>query len=161
MKESFTNRGQIAVFGIHLNEAHTHGRENLPPVETIQQNPHVHILVPFRAVNRDGFLPTKMASRSMNNPEYLISLRERWADVQNRYFERLRYACRVSPYSLKRQGVHRRPTIHLGPRTLAKERRGIRTDRGNKYRRIISVNRLLRSSREDRNRADRDFDWSR
>lgn len=158
VKKSFTDRGQIVIWGIHLNEANTHGRERLPPVEAIVENPHVHFLVPFRAVNRDGFLPTKLESRSTNTRQYLISLRESWADEQNRLFERLGYKCRVSPCSLKRQGIRRRPTIHLGPKTLAKERQGIKTVRGNEYRSIIRLNQRLRNNQQDRSRTlVRDF----
>ena len=156
--KNFTSRGQVAVFGIHLNEANLHGREHLPPVEKITRNPHVHILVPFRAVDCYGFLPTKKESRSTNNPKYLISLRKEWAEDQNRFFERLGLDCRVSPESLIKQGDSREAAIYLGHATIAMERKGIKSVRGDEYRKKRElIQRLRGQERDQAHDLERDF----
>lgn len=147
MDKHFAQVGQCAIYAIHLNPANSYGRESpdsLPPVDEIKANPHLHIVVPFRMVNSDGFLPTKTASRMMNNRAYLVALRKSWADIQNRAFERLGLAVRVSHESLVMQEVNRKPVRYLGAAAIALERKGIKTDRGDQYRDIIQQNKKLR-----------------
>lgn len=147
MGEHFARINQCSIYAIHLNPANRCGRESpdsLPPVDKIKANPHIHIIVPFRMVNSTGFLPTKIASRATNNRDYLTQLRKSWADIQNRAFERMGLAVRVSHESLIMQGVHRVPAKYLGAATIARERKGIKTERGDQYRDIMQRNERLR-----------------
>lgn len=142
MGENFARIGQCAIYAIHLNAANKRGRESqdaLLPVDEIKDNPHLHIVVPFRTVDSVGFLRTKTASRVTNNRKYLVMLRASWADIQNRAFERLGLAIRVSHESLVMQGIdYRRPSRYLGGATIAMERKGIETERGERYREIMN-----------------------
>lgn len=147
MSEHFARIGQCAIYAIHLNLPNRYGRENpdsLPPVDEIKSNPHLHIIVPFRMVNSVGFLSTKTASRATNNQEYLIMLRKSWADIQNRAFERLGLAVRVSHESLVMQGIYRMPVRNLDVKSITLERSGIKTKRGDQYRAIMQYNGQLR-----------------
>ncbi len=159
-KDSFIRSGQCAIFAIHQNQANVQGRSNdLPPVDKIRENPHVHLIVPFRAVGDAGFQPRKLSSRRTNNRNYLISLRKSWADIQNRAYERARLDIRVSHESLAAQGIKRQATRPLGAATLALERKGIQTERGNQHREIIQRNR--NRSRSPARELERDFGPSR
>ena len=77
--------------------------------------------------------------------------RKDWADVQNRAYERNRLDIRVSHESLEVQGVRdRKPTPHLSLADWQREKRGERTDAGNKKRKIEAQNRerALKRTRE-------------
>ena len=140
--KNFTKRGQCTIWAIHRNEPNRKGRgANLPAVNKIDKNPHLHLVVPFRAIDQGGFQPTKTASQATNNPRYLISLRKDWADRQNAVFSRLGINVRVSHESLAMQGIKRQATIPIGAASLALERMGIRTKRGDQYRNILEQNR--------------------
>lgn len=145
----FVKNGQAVIIGIHLREANREGREALPPrVGLIRDNPHAHLIVPFRLLDYNGFRATKTESRQNNNPKYLIKLRDEWADIQNRTFERLGLEVRVSSKSLIIQGIYRTPAQHLDRVSFGREVRGIRTQAGDRYRQVHRVR-----MRENRNRS--------
>lgn len=144
----FTSADQCSIFAIHLSNANMYARassDSLPPVNEIRANPHAHLIVPFRTLDSNGFQKTKTFSRMTNNPEYLVMLRESWANIQNRAFERLNLDVRVSHESLAMQGVSRKPSCYLGTATIAQEQKGIHTERGEKYRDIMERNARLRA----------------
>lgn len=111
---------------------------SIEAVNERQDNPHVHIILPFRTVGNNGFHKTKLQSRSMNNLAYLISLRKRWAELQNREFKKLNLPTRISHESYDAQGIKRQPTKHIGASAMSMEKRGIQTERGDEYRKIIN-----------------------
>ncbi len=151
VKENFTRIGQCTIWALHRNEPNRQERgDNLLPVKEIRENPHLHLIVPFRAVDQGGFQPTKVASQATNNPQYLVSLRKDWADRQNAAFSRLGMNVRVSHESLAMQGIKRQATIPIGAASLALERKGIRTQRGGQYRSIQRLNERLRLPEHDR-----------
>lgn len=97
----------------------------------------------------------------MNYPPFLIALRESWANLQNREFERRRLSVRVSHESLAAQGIDREPTKHLGPGAMALELRGIQTERGDIHREIMRRNRIREESRQRYHNRNRDRQRSR
>ena len=99
-------------------------------------NPHVHILLATRKVGKSGFTQKE---RTWNDKKLLIEWRERWADWCNHklYFVS---SARVDHRSYKEQGVDRLPQIHLGVEVCAVERKGFKTDKGNRNRRIRQRN---------------------
>jgi hypothetical protein len=105
-----------------------------------QSNPHAHIILPFRTVNGCGFAKTKTQLRYMNRSSYLVQLRKEWARMQNREFIKLGLEIRVSHESYAVQGIKREPTKHLGSKVMALELKGIKTDRGDEYREILTRN---------------------
>ena len=128
-------------------------------------NPHAHILLPLRALDKNGnwldkqkknyildengnkiYDPVKRqykCGRSIqvndwDNPKNAEKWRESWARICNRELELHGFDKRVTHLSYERQGSDQIPTIHLGPQVAAMEQRGIRTDYGN-YNRNVKV----------------------
>lgn len=138
VKENFTQIGQCTIWALHRNKPNRLGRiGRLSPVNEIKENPHLHLIVPFRMVDQGGFQPTKIASQATNTPQYLVSLRKDWADRQNDAFSRFGIEAHVSHESLAMQGIDHQATIPIGAASLALEKQGIRTGRGNQYCSII------------------------
>lgn len=147
VQENFTKYGLCADIAIHRGKLDESKKPaNIEPVGERRDNPHAHILIPFRPVDKHGFCRTKTQTRFLNDRTYLIAWRKSWADILNREFERRKLPVRVSHESLAAQGIDREPTIHLGAGAMALELRGGRTDRGDMYREIAERNR----AREDR-----------
>jgi hypothetical protein len=146
---NFINISMCADFAVHEGLLYKN-REfiRIEPVYERQNNPHAHLIVPFRMVGKNGFHRTKTQTRYMNNPAYLISLRKNWEILQNKEFERLGLPVRVSHKSLAAQGIDREPTKHIGAAAMALEQRGIQTERGDEYREIIARNKERERERE-------------
>ena len=99
-------------------------------------NPHVHILLATRKVGKSGFTQKE---RAWNDKKLLMEWRERWADWCNHKLYFVSDA-RVDHRSYKEQGVNKLPQIHLGVEVCAVERKGFKTDKGNRNRRIRQRN---------------------
>jgi hypothetical protein len=112
---------------------------SIEPVYVRKNNPHVHVLLTTRMVDRNGFY--RLKCRDWDKRSYVTLWRREWADAQNREFERLGLDVRVSHESLAVQGIKREPTMHLGPTVMTLELRGISTDRGDEYRTTLVRNR--------------------
>ena len=89
-------------------------------------NPHVHILLPTRRVDKNGFT---VKDRSWNDKALLEQWRESWADWCN---HKLYFVSdeRIDHRSYKDQGIDKIPTVHLGAGACAIEKKGKKTDRG-------------------------------
>lgn len=143
--QNFIPKGRCAVYAIHNGQYDPakHSPDILP-VSKRKDNPHVHIIIPFRALDSFGFAKTKLASRTSNPSAELISWRKSWADIQNRAFERLGLDVRVSHKSLADQGINRQPEIHMGYAAMSQELRGDPSLRGDRYLEILSSNQSSR-----------------
>jgi hypothetical protein len=147
--ENFIYAGLCADIAVHkglLNE--NRKPVSIEAVYERKDNPHAHIIVPFRTVGKDGFHRTKTQTRYMNTPAYLVIWRRSWAGLQNREFEKLKIPVRVSHESLAAQGEVREPTKHIGAAAMALEQRGFRTERGDEYRETIARNKERELTRE-------------
>ncbi len=130
IEDNFVNHGLCAVAAIH------EGRNENDPSKN---NPHVHIIVPARSVETDGF--SKKKDREWDNKKYIGIWREQWAIVQNRAYERNGLDIRVSHETLEVQGKKdREPTIHLCLADFQKEKRGEHTIAGDRKRAIAARN---------------------
>jgi len=69
-----------------------------------------------------------------------VKWRENWAVTVNRTFERLGIDERISHLSLKEQGIDRDPTVHMGHKAWNLEKKGIKTEIGEKNRAIMTRN---------------------
>ena len=146
---NFTRYGLCADIGIHQGKLDEDRKPtSIEPVSERSDNCHAHIMLPLRPLDEHGFCSTKHQTRFMNRRSFLITLRESWANLQNREFERRRLSVRVSHESLAAQGIDCEPTKHLGAGAMAMELRGVRTDRGDLYREIIARNREREKKRE-------------
>lgn len=130
ISNNFTSHGLCAIAAIHEGKNEADPKRN---------NPHVHIIVPTRSVEPDGF--NKKKNREWDKRKYINIWREDWANVQNRAYERNGLEIRVSHESLEAQGIKdREPTIHLSRIDWQREMRGERTPAGDRKRAIKERN---------------------
>ena len=88
-----------------------------------------------------------------NSPDFLESVREKWAAAINRELERKDLPQRVDHRSLADQKKERIPTEHIGVAAMSMEKRGEVSDRGERHREILRANSQL----EQIDRAERNL----
>ena len=158
IKEQFVDKGMCADYGIHRSY-NDKGQPNL----------HIHILLTLRPLNEDGTwgaksrkeyvldadgnrIPNASGKGYKSRKVNVIDWNEKgkakeWrnaiADVINATNEKAGIAERVDPRSYKDRGIPLIPTIHLGERASALERKGIWTERGNINRAIEKYNAMI------------------
>jgi len=79
-----------------------------------------------------------------NSDEQLVLWRSAWADVTNRYLERVGAEARIDHRSHADRGILEQPTIHEGVTARAMEQQGFIADRCELNRQIKADNKLLR-----------------
>ena len=82
-----------------------------------------------------------------NSDEQLVLWRSAWADVTNRYLERVGAEVRIDHRSHAERGILEQPTIHEGVTARAMEQQGFIADRCELNRQIKADNKLLRELR--------------
>ena len=82
-----------------------------------------------------------------NSDEQLVLWRSAWADVSNRYLERVGAEARIDHRSHADRGILEQPTIHEGVTARAMEQQGFIADRCELNRQIKADNKLLRELR--------------
>jgi len=82
-----------------------------------------------------------------NSDEQLVLWRSAWADVTNRYLERVGAEARIDHRSHAERGIMEQPTIHEGVTARAMEQQGFIADRCELNRQIKADNKLLRELR--------------
>ena len=111
-RSQFVAKGMIADIAIH------HAKSG---------NPHAHLLLTTRDLNGQGF---GQKNRDWNRKERLQEWRQEWAHHANCALELAGQEPRLDHRTLAAQGLERVPQIHHGPKVIALEQQGIRTDRG-------------------------------
>lgn len=129
VEKNFVSYGLCALAAIH------EGRNETDPS---RDNPHVHIIVSTRTIDRNGF--NRKKERCLDRKANINIWRKSWADVQNRAYERNGLDIHVSHESLEVQGIDHEPTIHLSRIDWQKEKCGERTIAGDKKRAIEERN---------------------
>jgi hypothetical protein len=132
-------------------------------------NPHAHVMLTMRPINEDGswaaksrkeyildekgerirlkngvFKTRKVDITDWNDQSKAEEWREGWAKAVNAALEQQGIAERIDHRSHQRQGVEQVPTVHLGAVAFQMEKRGIRTERGDKNRDVEAMNQCLR-----------------
>ncbi len=158
IQKQFVDRGMIADYAVHLP-----GKGDAVP------NPHVHVLCPIRPLNPDGTWGAKqkrvyrlddagnrmpdaagrprfdaVPTTDWGSAETLERWREAWAEINNEHFAAHGLNARLDHRSYEKQGVDLIPTVHEGPKVREMERRGIRTEKGDRNRWIRQLNALIR-----------------
>lgn len=133
------NRYQVAVdLNIHAPHRASDGDNS---------NHHAHLLTTTRQLSADGLGAKSAIELSdsdraklglLKGKDELFALREAWTDLQNQVLAR--YDTSVTALSLADQGKDQRPTVHMGARDTALERKGIASASGNLNRKIIEEN---------------------
>ena len=119
----------VADFSIHLDN---------------ENNPHAHILLTMRRVNKDGFLAKK--DISWNRVELLKKWRELWANNCNKTLNLSGFAAQIDHRSYSDRGINLEPTIHLGRAHFAWKYRRQVLDRFRLNQGIIDRNLIRKSS---------------
>jgi len=127
VREAFVRRGLVADVAMHL-----------PDRGADPRNLHFHVMVAERQVGFDGF--AKHKDRDLQKKETLRGLRQHWARLANAHLSRHGHNAVIDHRSLKAQGEDREPGIHLGHTATEIERRGRKSNRGNRLRAIIARN---------------------
>ncbi len=125
--EQFVSKGMVADLSFHELDSH---------------NPHAHIMLTMREIDEQGFKPKK--NRDWNKRELLEEQREAWAVTANLALERAGIDEAIDHRTLEAQGINRIPQIHLGSAVTAMMKRGIATDKEERYREIAEANRNIR-----------------
>ena len=125
VQREFVQRGMIADVCYHDFDSH---------------NPHAHIMLTMRSVDKDGF---GKKQRQWNRKSEIEQHRKAWADAANAALAKAGHDNRIDHRSLDAQGVERVPQIHLGAQVMEMEARGIPTRVGDESRRISQINRDL------------------
>lgn len=161
IKENFVNRGMVADFAIHDKK---------------DGNPHIHVLLTTRSIDEQGnwMQKTKMnyildsdgnkiydkATKrykcgkviyinNWDDRENAEIWRASWAKECNERFKELEIDRTVTHMSYRRQGIDKIPTIHLGARVHALEKKGKRTNRGDRNIAILERNTELQEREKE------------
>ena len=137
VKTNFVEKGMCADIAIH---------------DSGNENPHAHIMLTMRPIEQNGKWGQKshtvdgqkIPTVDWNEQSKAEDWRATWAELANRYLEKLNHAERIDHRSYERQGIDKVPTIHLGVSASQMERKGIATNRGNINRDIEVTNSKLR-----------------
>jgi len=138
VKNNFVNAGMCADFCIH---------------DTGDGNPHAHILLTMRPLEKDGrwgakstnIGKKKIPTVDWNEQNKAEIWREKWANDVNEFLRINGFLDKkVDHRSYERQGVEQIPTIKLGSLAHRMEKRGIRTRRGDINREIFVANNKVR-----------------
>ncbi|MCL2049326.1 MAG: MobA/MobL family protein [Defluviitaleaceae bacterium] len=167
VQKNFVDSGMCADFSYHAGHIHTKKPENYPFKDlTIQkENPHAHIMLTMRPLNEDetwgeksrkeyildrngnriktasgNWRSRKIDLTDWEKPETLERWRENWASAVNHELKRHAIDGRISNLSLEKQGIDREPTKHMGHSAWNLERKGIKTEAGEKNREIMRRN---------------------
>lgn len=154
--ENFVGKGMCADIAIHDKE---------------DGNPHVHIMLTTRPIEQDGswgakqkkeyilgkdgqkqYDPKKktykcrtVKANDWDTTDFLERSRAEWAASLNRALEKKNLPQRVDHRSLSAQGKEQIPTEHIGVSAKAMERRGRKSDRGERNREIKRANEQIKA----------------
>jgi hypothetical protein len=117
------------------------------------RNHHAHVLCSTRRLTAQGFTKKTRELDDQKSGE-VEHWRAKWAEISNRHLENAGRRERVDHRSLAAQRsaaieqgeperaavLERMPTVHMGPKVVKMEQRGIRTDRGDENRAVRHYN---------------------
>lgn len=125
-----------------------------PDKQGDNRNFHAHLLLTTRKIEQDRHGNIKLTDKSqlemsntqlkkaglLSNQDELKEIRKAWADLTNEYLAEHGIDERIDHRSHKDRGLDTLPTIKMGWQATELERKGIRTDVGNKNRDIKAHN---------------------
>ena len=125
-----------------------------PDKQGDNRNFHAHLLLTTRKLEQDRHGNIKLTDKSqlemsntqlkqaglLSNQDELKEIRKAWADLTNEYLAEHGIDERIDHRSHKDRGLDTLPTVKMGWQATELERKGIRTDVGNKNRDIKAYN---------------------
>ena len=124
----FVSEGMVADIAFHELSSH---------------NPHAHIMLTMREIDQEGF--NKKKNRDWNKRELLEKQREAWSSYANLALEKAGISERIDHRTLEQQGINRIPQIHLGSAVTAMMKRGVATNKGDRWLEIEQANKQIES----------------
>ncbi len=124
--EQFVSKGMVADVTFHDLDSH---------------NPHAHIMLTMREIDDVGF--NKKKNRDWNKRELLEKQRSAWSTYANHALEKAGVNEKIDHRTLEAQGINRIPQIHLGAAVTAMMKRGLVTEKEERYREIELANRNI------------------
>ncbi|MBW4017017.1 MobA/MobL family protein [Moraxella osloensis] len=127
------------------------------------RNYHAHIMTTTRKITNDGLTEKADIEKAGRKRKLdLENIRKLWADTTNKFLKVAGLEQRIDHRSLEAQGVNRKPTIKMGWESMAAERAGYRTVKGDINRAIQADNEQLAQYEADlkllRQQAERQAD---
>lgn len=116
-----------------IHEPHQHQKKNANHPGGDNRNVHAHILCSHRLVTPEG-LASKGVSTLAAGRDAVIAIRAAWCTAVNRALADAGHSRHQDHRSYREIGVPLTPTEKLGWRALAAERRGVRTEAGDRWR---------------------------
>lgn len=172
IREQFARKGMVADANIH-SDYDADGNRRLGVASTKPRNDHAHILLTMRRLDGDRFKKTKTDARTWNSAVQLREWREQWARygakaLRKAGFETDADRFAVGHLTLPEQrraalerGDHdwaehlqREPDIKQGAVIRQMERRGRKTERGQKRRAVQDRNARRRDLRAEARKID-------
>lgn len=104
-----------------------------------RRNHHGHVLATTRTIEATGLGekteiewsdPNRLKAGLRNGKDEISEIRDARATFTNQKLKELKLEAQVDHRTLNAQGIHREPTVRLGPSVSSMERRGVRTDVG-------------------------------
>lgn len=118
-----------------------HAPDRRPVTGDEARNHHVHMLITSRRVTPDGVgEKTRELDVRKSASEHIEAWRAEWESITNRRLEAEQSAARIDMRSYARQGEHRVGLPKVGPAASAMERRGVRSEAGDRVRRVVALN---------------------
>jgi ssDNA-binding Zn-finger/Zn-ribbon topoisomerase 1 len=150
------------------NHAYTYGIHDKIGSLSNEDNLHVHFMIMERTIDERGDLPKEQyfkryshkkdgtlcggfkknrafqGSRNRHmRPEWLLTARQTWAEINNEHFKAHGMSVRISEKSLKNQGVDRPPQNHLGYKTVRDAKRGRKNQKYKYYEQLKNLTKEL------------------
>ncbi|ONG37179.1 hypothetical protein BKE17_11650 [Enhydrobacter sp. H5] len=127
------------------------------------RNYHAHIMTTTRKITNDGLTEKADIEKAGRKRKLdLENIRKLWADTTNKFLKMAGLEQRIDHRSLEAQGVNRKPTIKMGWESMAAERAGYKTVKGDINRAIQADNEQLAQYEADlkllRQQAERQAD---
>lgn len=151
IKENATRKGYAVIAAIHA-----------PPKGGDERNIHAHLLISLRKIDEHGFAETKKEQQDsyMKRSERTEALRQSWEKHLKHHLERHGFkkeAEEVSCKSLEDQGIDREAGVHIGPNASQMEKRGEKTELGDKNREIEARNRQREELKAEHGKVAREI----
>ena len=115
------------------------------------ENPHAHVLLTLRNLqtNPEGKVEFGLKNTEWNRKELLITHRKSWQEITNKYLVAAGSEAKIDCRSLQEQGSPFIPQIHVGVHATAMKRKGISTDRSDRFDLIEVENNEIRARLEE------------
>ena len=136
VRVNFVKQGMIADINLHYLNGN---------------NPHGHILLTMRNLQTtpEGKVEFGLKNTEWNRKELLITHRKSWQEITNKYLAAASSDARIDCRSLEAQGSPYIPQIHVGVHATAMKRKGISTDRSDRFDQIEAENNEIRARFEE------------